>query len=54
MIWESTGTLYTTFTECSTAIIQNAATTGNSAAGKAMIISWNGVFSVLTYFESKY
>ena len=53
MIWKSTGTLYTTFTQCSTAI-QTAATTGNAAADKAKIIALNGAFTVLTYFESKY
>lgn len=53
MVWKSTGTVYETFTACSSAI-QAAATPGNAAAAKAKIAALNGAFTVLTYFESKY
>ena len=53
MIWKSTGTLFTTFTSCSTAL-QTLANTGNAAADKAKLIALNTAFTILTYFESKY
>jgi len=53
MIWGSSGTLVTTFSECQSYLL-NSAKTENRQADEAKIEALSSAFTVLAYFEGKY